>query len=862
MEYVPGRTLAAAIGAAGLPIDTALDYAIQVSSALAAAHTAGIVHRDLKPANIIISDTGVAKVLDFGLAKLVEQTGSDESTRTALTEAGTVLGTAAYMSPEQAAGQPVDGRTDQFSLGSVFYEALSGTRAFPGDSTPSVLAAVLRDHPKPLRTLRPDVPSALARILDRCLQKEPASRYAATQALHDDLVSCRERLLRPGAFSSVRRPRLAIPLLLLLLAIAAAVSWFAIRASRTRWAVNMALPEAAKLIDAEKPIEAFELLRQARQRIPDDPRLKELLESCSVTAKLELDPQGARVSWKPYGAPDSPWQPLLQGDLVPRAYLRFQISGEGYETQELAGYVSAPLAITLYHRPTATGMVYIPAGIFPIRPGQNVRLGDYWLDRYEVTNREYKAFLDQGGYNERKHWTQPFMDGGKQLSWEEATARFRDTTGRPGPATWELGTYPEGQADYPVTGVSWYEAAAYAAYAGKSLPTIFHWRRACPEVDFAIAGLSNFGGKGPEKVGSRPGLAPWGNYDMAGNVKEWCWTNVGGLRYLMGGAWNEPLYSFTDPDAQSPFARLPGAGFRCAKYASPVADSLLGEFRWLERDYAKEKPAGDELCRAYENLYAYERTELAPVVEATDESSPSWVRQRVSFNAAYGRERMVAQLFLPRNTKPPWQTVLYFPGSSAFMQRSRSDAIRGSAFDFIARSGRAVAYPVYRGTYERGMPMASRPAANSVTWRDLLIACYKDLGRSLDYLETRPDVDSSRIGHVGLSSGALWAPIFLAIEGRFRAAVLVSGGLAYEEYRPEVDPLNFAPRVKIPILMLNGRYDFAFPLQCCQLPLLRLLGTPDADKRHVLFDCAHAVPRNGMIMESLNWLDKYLGPVK
>jgi eukaryotic-like serine/threonine-protein kinase len=108
----------------------------------------------------------------------------------------------------------------------------------------------------------------------------------------------------------------------------------------------------------------------------------------------------------------------------------------------------------------------------------------------------------------------------------------------------------------------------------------------------------------------------------------------------------------------------------------------------------------------------------------------------------------------------------------------------------------------------------------------------------------------------------LWAPLFLAIERRFRAAVLVSGGLAYDEYRPEVDPLNFAPRVKSPILMLNGRYDFAFPLQGCQLPLLRLLGTPDADKCHVLFDCAHAVPRNGMIMESLNWLDKYLGPVK
>jgi formylglycine-generating enzyme required for sulfatase activity len=653
-----------------------------------------------------------------------------------------------------------------------------------------------------------------------------------------------------------------VPILALLIALAAGVSWFWARQSRIHWAREVALPEAARLIEADKPAEAFDLLRDAGRRIPGDPRLQELLRACATTANLVTEPPDARVAWKRYNAPEAPWQPLAQAQLVPRAYLRFQISRDGYETQERAAFPSAPLAVNLYRVPAAAGMVYIPPGTFAMRPAAPpLKFGGYWLDRYEVTNREYKDFVDQGGYRERKYWTQEFVDAGKRLSWEEATARFRDATGRPGPATWELGAFPEGQDQYPVTGISWHEAAAYAQYAGKSLPTVYHWRRACPDGDFLVASLSNYGGKGAEKAGSRPGLTAWGNYDMAGNVKEWCWNNTGELRYLLGGAWNEPVYSFAEPDAQPAFARPANAGFRCAKYESPVPQPLLAEFRWVERDYAKEEPAGAEVYKAYSDLYAYDRSELAPVVEAVDEASKYWRREKVTFNAAYGNERVVALLFLPRGAKPPYQTVVYFPGAGDFLQRRKSDTIEPGQVEFVVRSGRALVYPVYRGTYERGGMYKTRLSPDSVAWRDLILSCYKDLGRSLDYLETRPDIDRSRIGYFGHSAGAVWGPLFLAVDGRFRAAVLEIGGLTFEKYRPEVDPLHFAPRVKTPVLMLNGRYDFAYPLHLCQEPLYRLLGTPAAGKKHVTFDSAHWVPRNGMIRETLDWLDRYLGPV-
>ena len=124
------------------------------------------------------------------------------------------------------------------------------------------------------------------------------------------------------------------------------------------------------------------------------------------------------------------------------------------------------------------------------------------MDRFEVTNRQFKAFVDAGGYRTRDYWKEPFVDDGRPVPWEEAMARFRDKTGRPGPSTWELGTYPQGQADYPVAGVSWYEAAAYAAFAGKSLPTAFQWRgaaglRRLGGIFGDILRRSNFGAKGP-----------------------------------------------------------------------------------------------------------------------------------------------------------------------------------------------------------------------------------------------------------------------------------------------------------------------------------------------------------------------------
>ncbi len=175
MELASGRTLAQLLADRPFTVDESLDYFTQMASALAAAHAAGIVHRDIKPGNIMISDAGVVKVLDFGLAKLQQTISTADSTLTASPEtaAGTVIGTPSYMSPEQAEGKRADARSDIFSMGAVLYEMLTGKRAFDGDSTATILSKVLRDQPAEIRSLRADVPPPAARIAGRCLGKEP-----------------------------------------------------------------------------------------------------------------------------------------------------------------------------------------------------------------------------------------------------------------------------------------------------------------------------------------------------------------------------------------------------------------------------------------------------------------------------------------------------------------------------------------------------------------------------------------------------------------------------------------------------------------------------------------------------------------
>jgi hypothetical protein len=440
-----------------------------------------------------------------------------------------------------------------------------------------------------------------------------------------------------------------------------------------------------------------------------------------------------------------------------------------------------------------------------------------------------------------------------------ANGACRDPTGRPGPSTWELGTYPAGADDLPVGGVSWYEAAAYCAAVGKTLPTAHHFFRANQLAQFSdVLQLANFESKGPVAVGATDAIGTFGTYDMAGNVREWCANETEGRRFLLGGSWDDPSYVFRNLDSQPPSDRAPHDGFRCARYLDPPPPEALAP---IAPPLPVAQPASDEVFEALRGTYAYPRTDLAATTAAVEDPSAYWTHEKASFNGTNG-ERMIAHLLIPRGATPPYQAVVWYPGGDAYLTGPGSAFASAFMFDFIPRSGRVLVYPVFKGMYERRAPRETeRAGRTALELRDQIVTSAKDLFRTLDYLETRPDIDGARFAYYGFSTGGAFGPVFTAVDPRFKASILLAGGVNRKAFVPEIMTVNFAPRVRTPTLMINGRDDFIFPLQTSQRLLFDLLGPRPPDKRHALLAGGHIPPRVEVIKEVLDWLDHYLGPV-
>jgi cephalosporin-C deacetylase-like acetyl esterase len=892
MECVEGVSLGHLLAERRLGIVEALDYAIQIAEALAAAHQVGILHRDVKPGNIMVSESGRVKVLDFGLASAVAAPGTghdgttpaehsveeDSSGSGAAAAAGrTAPGTAAYMSPEQAENRPLDARSDLFSLGSVLYEMLAGERPFRGRSRISILAAVLRDSPPSPRTRRPQVPQELARIVLRCLAKDRDARYATAGLLLVDLLGCRARLAArtSGWRGAIHRPRYAVPLAVAMVALLVLGGQMWMRAFRVRWARDVALAEIDGLVARNDYYEAYRVARRAEVYLPTHPQLARFWKDRCFLQSIRTTPAGADVAMTAYAEGGGEWTPLgrtpLEDVPLPFELLRLRITKHGFEPLEVTtdpNGTGRPLEFTLDglgRRPA--GMVRVSGGPVQFRNRPASAVGDFWLDRYEVTNRQFKEFVDRGGYRTPRYWKERFAERGGALAWEDAMPRFRDTTGRPGPSAWAIGTFPEGREDFPVDGVSWFEAAAYAEFAGKALPTVYHWSRAAAPGLFVLFSdpieASNFAGRGATPTGQRRGMSPFGNYDMAGNVREWCSNGTGDRRFLLGGAWYDPAQSYSVGEAESAWSRVAGNGFRCARYPAPPSSDLTAAIDVRPTGTPARDAVSDDVFRTYVRFHSYDQADLEAAVEEVEEAS-QWRRERVSYQGAYGNERVPAQLFLPRNSRPPYQAVVYHPGWEGRLLKS-SENLRLSNFDYLILGGRAVICPVYQGMFERRRAgRIDGPEA----FRDQVVQIVKDARRALDYLETRQDIDRTKIAVLGMSSpGGIFQ---MALDERVRTGVFHSVGLPPGltqfmgwEVPAEIDPIHFAPRVRAPVLMLNGRYDATFPMATHQIPLFERFGTPDKDKRHVLFDSGHALLRTrGAARETLDWLDRYLGRVE
>ncbi len=863
LEFVVGETLADRLARGAIPMDEALRLARQIAEALKVAHETGLVHRDLKPGNVMVTAEGKTKVLDFGIARTTDGPATRSVTPLALeaptvtmplrlqspTIPGAIMGTAGYMSPEQARGKPVDQRSDVFSFGCVLYQMLTGVEPFAGDTVAESIGATLHKDID-LDTLPVGTPSSVRDLLRRCLEKDPANRCPSAIRILDDL------------------------------------------AALDRWARDEAIPELARLCDRILVLEegreswtAFELAREIDKLAPGDPMVGRLRPEFSNPISITSDPPGARAFAAFYGDPDGKEISLgvtpLTGIPFPRGLSRLRLELPGHRpVRDLIWNIKATVSnasdentCTWHYTLHAPGL--IPDGMEAVPPGgrpvflpgldhmATEPIAAFLMDRHPVTNRDFKRFVDDGGYRREELWREPFVLGDRTLPRDEAMSLLVDAVGQPGPVRWEMGEYPVGEDDHPVSGISWYEAAAFAAWAGKSLPTIFHWSRvAFTNSSGQIAPLANFAGRGTVPVGSTRSVNRFGVHDLAGNVREWILNPVDrpGHRFILGGGWNDPNYAFVDAFAQPMFDRSLSNGFRCIRAMTPDPNEkqLTRSIPVAFRDFRAEKPVPDDVFAYFRRQFHYDRRPL-DAVTISDQATPPGRWQTLEIAAAYGVERMQLHLFLPERAKPPYQTVVLFPGSLALHTRifNLSEFRR---VDFLVKSGRAVILPIYKGTFERASNIDSDYPSQTASYKDHLIMWAKDLGRAIDYVESREDLDSTRIAYYGVSWGGALGAILPAIETRIKLNILYVAGLCFQPSLPESDQINYVSRVTQPTLMLNGELDFYFPPEHSQRPMFDLLGTPPEHKKRLTYERGHTVPKTELIRESLAWLDRYFGP--
>ena len=299
--------------------------------------------------------------------------------------------------------------------------------------------------------------------------------------------SIAERLTAPRPPRSRLRPIFAIPAIVLLLLLAAGGVWLYQRFEQRQWAREQAIPEINRLAP-DRPLAAFLVLQKAEKILPGDSQLASIAKPLTRRVSIQSSPPGAKVEIQDYTSANGAWLALgatpLSGVLIPNGYFRWRVSKPGAGQLLVAPFTADTMQFALAPAGTAAGMVHVPKGVSADLIdfiGWVINdLPAYDIDQFEVTNRQYQEFVDEGGYQKRQYWKQKFIKDGKEIAWDQAMDLFRDPTGRPGPSIWEGGHFPQGQADYPVSGVSWYEAAAYAEFAGKSLPTLAQWYQVAP----------------------------------------------------------------------------------------------------------------------------------------------------------------------------------------------------------------------------------------------------------------------------------------------------------------------------------------------------------------------------------------------
>lgn len=874
-----------------------------------------------------VDGTPMPKIIDFGISQSKISNTSQSSAEADWHEmTGSIAYMSPEHLIKSREG--IDTRSDIYSLGVLLYEIVTGSHPYYQQlceadnmdeisefisshqcSPPSIFRKVSRSRIYRCERIGEDLDS----IICKMMEKNISNRYGTISQAANDLQSYLEckpistcsRPVRTGVRRWFQRNRYAVNLALAVTIVM--ILFFSyrqysqdllisreneltqqIQQIQMEWGNRQAasmqrdrarqetVPRLELLLKENRVAEAFHQATKFTELLSDDHQFQKLWEDISTTITCSYLPSGTAFHLRIEENGSQEWVFLGKTPFVhlevPKGRAHLKLAHPDYQPREINLRLPEEFSIiqTELLEPLSAavpGMVLVPVekNLFdPVDSEGEVRT-DFWIDQYEVTNAQFNDFVSSGGYLNESYWDGiPMEKEGKAMSLEQARLLFTDKTGELGPSTWVNGHYPEGAAQLPVSGVSWYEAYAYANYCGKDLPTQAHWKRASSSsYPQDLAEWSNFGLE-LLPVTQNSHIGYYHTYNLFGNVREWCMNPCDAdQRAMLGASVGDAGYMFYMPRVESPWDRMPANGFRCmlAKDQSEYEALAKNVIALPKRDVSSLKR---EPIDALKHWYGYDKTvPLQPMVirdsNASLEGDHAYRYKIVEINAVYDDERFQVHFFEPEKQKDV-PTLVYLPGIGRYNVQ-RDFRITGSRdMDMIlvhrlALLGYRVIYPIYNGTYERwngsslSIDFREKPAEAQSNW----IRGVQDLFRVVDYLCQAEDLNQDKLICVGLSNGAARAITAMSIDDRFKAGILISAGLTdWHQDRPVLNHYHFAPHVGQPLLMITGLQDSLYRYENSQVPLFQDLGS--SEKKHVALPGGH-LPDVNEIVEAIHaWI--------
>jgi len=636
--------------------------------------------------------------------------------------------------------------------------------------------------------------------------------------------------------------------------------------------VSKVIPELIQIYDDGKIAESFLKSRHLLDKYPNNEIIKSYFNKSSKYAFLKTDTDGVDVSVK--YAKDSTYTYLgktpLDSFLTPNTWgnqshklklvhnnIEYELNGNDSHNYR---FPDPSVKIPKDHK------AFLGADSWMFLQGLNfedIKLKSFSIGINEISNKKYQEFVDAGGYENQSYWDFPYQVGDKIYDFNSTIKLFTGKYGKLGPSNWSYGKFPSGLENHPVTGISWFEARAYAKFKNLTLPNIFQWTYASgiPEnfmtVNQSVTKQSNYDSSQLREVSNSSGSYN-GLNNIGGNAKEWALNPNGENKEkysIMGGAFNESPYTFNNYYSSSPFDRTIGNGLRLSKNLtnnqSDLDNEIIPDF---QRNFDDLDDVSDEVFEVYKSQFDYNKP-LNSKTTNIENFQEGYTAQKFELETTYeSDEKLTGYIVFSNKFKNKYDPVIVFPNAGSIGNNNDS-GFPNLGLKHLLDEGYAIIHPMYYNTFNREKTIRTFWASDSNDYKDAIIKIGQDYKRTLDYIESRNDFNFDNMSYFGYSWGSTTSNYLLAIDDRIKAAVICVGGLMLQKSKKEVEAHYYVRRIKTPILHIIGKEDGIFGYEENYKPWKKLIGTPkDKLKLIELDNVGHGLPWDTIIKHHSNWI--------